>query len=465
MIESAPQTRHRFYWLLAALCVLAGAAVLAASWWRAAAPLAAHATATVGGHPPAAIGSGPWERVALPVPVADVSAVAVAPDDAATMYACSAHLVRDRTLDPTGPAPVMLWRTTDAGAHWTRYGPALASGTSCAIAIAPDDPARIGVQVLGVAARAVQGQPCSDTALYLSQDRGTTWRALPPHIPAAPAGARNIWCALQVTARHLFILTSVDVSSPTIQTTTLERSDDDGAHWVRSDTGLASGSLFSQVIVGRDDQLALLVYRWHTETKTEERDLLVSTDGGQTWHLESHPPEGIGTFLLRTEPGATQQWPTASQPFYALAGEQVPSDLFREEIFSSADGQGWDQVPALPVSGASDERRGVLQVLAALPDGRLAAWGVDPQAGVPAEGAFHEPATAFWLWTWDPAAQQWQVVPTPLAATQEEGCGLCWGSQVASGQGGTTYLYVANFVTTSLGPPPGIFRIRLPGRA
>jgi hypothetical protein len=118
----------------------------------------------------------------------------------------------------------------------------------------------------------------------------------------------------------------------------------------------------------------------------------------------------------------------------------------------------------LPVPGVSTERRGLFQVLAALPDGRLAAWGADPRAGVPTFTTMPQSATAFWLWLWDPVTRQWQVIPTPLPTTEEEGCGQCWYGQSAMDRTGETYLYVSHFGSVQVNPSLGLFRIRVTRR-
>lgn len=96
-----------------------------------------------------------------------------------------------------------------------------------------------------------------------------------------------------------------------------------------------------------------------------------------------------------------------------LEQEQIPSDLYRERVLASADGQHWALLPPLPVSGVSDLQRGILQTLSVLPDGRLALWGTDPRGGVPATEPSRYVVSGFWLWFWNPASQRWQFLPSP----------------------------------------------------
>jgi len=59
-------------------------------------------------HAPQRLSASAWEQVALPAVAADMRGFVAAPTDAALLFACSAQ-------------PMAYWRSTDAGAHWTRY--------------------------------------------------------------------------------------------------------------------------------------------------------------------------------------------------------------------------------------------------------------------------------------------------------------------------------------------------------
>jgi hypothetical protein len=336
------------------------------------------------------------------------------------------------------------------------------------MSIAPDDPRRMTLQV----AQSEQGtQPCTRSVFYISGDSGVTWRSLPPHTSLAPAHANAVWCELHVTAHHVFLAYSYTTASQAQQVSLLERSDDDGTTWLRADRGLGDGALFFMPNVGPGDTLAMTVLHLPALAGPTATELWTSPDAGQTWRLGSTLPEHPGTLLLAAPPQSGAAWPTPKRPFYALQAEQIPSDLYRERVLQSGDGQHWSLLPPLPVSGVSDGRRGILQALAVLPDGRLAIWGADPQAGLPGPTAIQEPMSAFWLWLWDPAAKQWQTVPLPLNVTASEGCGLCWSAQISVGADGITFLYLGDYVdplghdnASMTGQAlPGVLRVRLPG--
>ena len=406
-----------------------------------------------------------WEKIALPTPAAGTQDFVVSPVDPALLFDCTANL---QVADPGGsasPEPTTLWRSTDTGAHWQRSPLQLGSGTQCLISIAPDDPSRMTLQVTP----SEQGaQPCAYDEFYLSGDSGVTWQKLPPHTSLAPKSAENGWCDLQVTARYLFLAYTYDLgSSPQApQVSRLERSDDDGITWMRADAGLGTDALFFMPEIGPGETLTMPVVHPSSPAGPTATGLWTSPDAGQTWHLVSTLPEYPGPIMLAARAQSGVAWPTSERPFYALEEEQSPSDLYRERVLQSGDGQHWLLLPPLPVSGVSDERRGILQALAVLPDGRLAVWGTDPRAGLPAPNAIHEPTSAFWLWLWDPAARQWQSLPVPLKVTATEGCGLCWAAETSVSADGVPYLYL-DYASPGLTSQsrPGVLRIQLPTAA
>ncbi len=407
---------------------------------------------TVRGGTPATVGSGSWQHLSLPVPNADVIGFAPSPTDANTLYACTGHVVASRA------APMTLWRTTDAGAHWTNFGALAGLGVNCAISIAPDDAQRVLVQI---SSGVDKGVDCSTDSDYLSDDGGATWKHLPPYDLHMPDSTPFDWCFLEMTRDHLFLVFGSTES--TIATSLLARSDDDGQTWRRIDGGLGNDALFFPPAIGPDDQLAMTVEHARPQAGQAANSLWMSSDAGATWSKTSDLPGYPGPFLLSSFSTGGGTWPSASHPLYALANEQIPSDLFRESVLASDDGVHWSLLPPLPVPGVTGDRRGILQVLAALPDGRLAAWGADPLAGVPSENGQAYPQTHFSLWLWAPDAGTWQSVSTPLNITADEGCGLCWQGAASTAPDGSLWLYASRFYTDPTGEPPaGLYRLRIP---
>lgn len=410
---------------------------------------------------PSQIAPQTWEQIALPTPVSDTQDFVVSPVDPAMLFDCTADLQVAGPGGSASPEPMTLWRSTDAGGQWTRSPLQLGSGTQCLISIAPDDPSRMTLQVTPAEQ---ETQPCAHEVFYLSGDSGGTWRRLPPHLSLAPTSGVAGWCDLHVTARYLYLAYSYAAASPQApQVSLLERSDDDGLTWMRADAGLGNDALFFMPEIGPGDALAMPVVHPSTEAGSTATALWTSPDAGQTWRLASTLPEYPGPIMLAAHARSGVAWPTPGQPFYALEEEQPPSDLYRERVLQSGDGQHWSLLPPLPVPGVSDERRGILQALAVLPDGRLAVWGTDPQVGLSAPDAIHASMSAFWLWLWDPAARQWQTLPLRLNVTAAEGCGLCWAAETSASGDGVTYLYLRyaapDMTSQAL---PGVLRVALP---
>lgn len=398
---------------------------------------APYAVATIIQQSPQYLGSTDWEQLALPTPSADVINVRVSPANPHLLFACTAHLRRSLSGEKVAAQPVTLWRTMDTGAHWTRYTSTAGVGTACSFSIAPDDPQRVTFQVTQTVA-----QPCSQERWYLSSDGGTTWHPLPPHQSVAPAAAFG-WCDLHVTRHHLYLAYSYERSSQAPQVSILERSDDNGIHWTHADHGVGEDALFFMPALGPGDTLAMpVITNWRVSNRGASTRLWESTDAGLTWRQQSALPEYPGTIMLASQARPSHPWPDRTHPFYVLEQEQILSNLYRERVLASADGQTWSLLPPLPVPGASAERRGILQSLVALPDGRLAIWGTDPQTGL--QKISESVPERFWFWLWNPSAGQWQVFPQPLPVSASEECGLCWGAQAATDARGTTWLYVSH---------------------
>ena len=407
---------------------------------------------------PQRLAASDWEQVALPTVATDIQGIAISPADPGVILACAGR-------------PLALWRSTDAGSAWTRYAPTLGAAIQCNFSFAPDDARLVTLQA---AQPAPDSQACAHDSFFLSDDSGATWRELPPHTSIAPATSAIGSCDLMVTRHHLFLHYYYEMTPQSPQRSLLERSDDNGQTWTRADRGLGDDALYFMPQVGLDETLtlALTVVRMPAEMSPgaiQGAELWVSADAGQTWRQVSRLPVGVGTFLWSSWPqSAVRAWPSPAHPFYALEAEQIPSSLYRERALMSVDGQRWSLLPPLPVSGATEQRPGILQALAALPDGRLAVWGPDPQGSVPAgDGGSVDTHTvevqAFWLWLWSPATQRWQAFPMSLPTPASEGCGLCWGASASTVRGGAAYLYVERLESAPPGAAaPGMFRLRLP---
>jgi hypothetical protein len=105
----------------------------------------------------------------------------------------------------------------------------------------------------------------------------------------------------------------------------------------------------------------------------------------------------------------------------------------------------------------------------------LLALGVDPQSGVPSEGAMNGPdrwagTPAQWLWVWDQRVGRWLVWPTPLPLPYRWGCGVClqhgatWtrGLTPSDATASGTYLWLREVLGHGLGDGNVAYRIFVP---
>jgi hypothetical protein len=386
----------------------------------------------------------------MPVAGGSLLGYVVSPIDPTTVYAC--------TNDPNSTTQHMvLWRTREAGQHWSRLALPASAGNSCSISISAVQPQRIVYMTY-----AAGDEPaCESATLYLSTDGGSTWKHI-VHNSSAPDTRMSVFCTITVTSHDLYFLSSYGGEMNTPQQSILERSTNDGDSWEGIDSAFGSGSLFLSPQVGADDTtLAISVWSHVSGLDHEGANLWMSHDAGSTWQWIGPVPGG--TFLLTSHQHGNA-WPSSASPFYLLINEQLPEALYAERVAQSNDGRRWTALPPLPVPGTSATHLGISQVLDVTNDGRLLAFGADPKTGLAAQGQADQnapPTPAFWLWMWNPRLTRWQVFPNPLAHPVHIGCGLCWDTSLSVGAAHTTYLYIYN-QDTLYPTSQSFFSIRLP---
>ncbi len=401
--------------------------------------------------PPVRVASSSWESLSLPLSGTPLLFYTVSPTDPATMYACTSTPAAPGTS--ASAVPILLWRTQDAGQHWSHLPLPSTLGTNCSLSIAPDQPQRIAYLVTNASD---DQRPCDRDSLYLSPDGGATWRHI-PHTSVAPPGASPSTCQVIVTSQQLYLWSSYGGGQDSPQASLLERTDDDGATWFRADTDFGPGVLFFPPQLGEQDTLATVV-RPATLSASESQSVLwMSHDAGRSWQQVGAIPAPAGIFLLTT-PQLGSIWPAPAAPFYTLVQEQLPSNLYRLQVLQSVNGHHWNFLAPLPVPRASAAHPGLLQALAITNAGTLLAFGADPQTGVPDPASAEPgPTPAFWLWIWDPHTGRWLVLTSPLNDPAGVGCGLCWSGVLSTGQD-----YLTSLVVYHWGDESHLFRILLP---
>lgn len=321
---------------------------------------------------PARSAQASWETIALSRLTGTDRALlfyAVSPVDPGTIYACIGN--------GSSPSqhPIRLWRTHDAGQHWSALSLPASAGTGCAISIAASQPQRIAFLATNTYANQ---HPCDQDTLYLSNDGGNSWKHI-PYTSLAPAGAQTVFCQVTVTTHSLYLCYSYVSGQNTSQVSILERTEDDGATWQRIDSAFGASALFSPPEIGPNDTLAIAVT--HLSSSNSQLALWMSHDGGDSWQQAGILPTA-GTYLLAPRQQIAS-WPSSTAPFYMLASEQIPSDLYELRAFESGNGRQWTALPPLPAPGTSVSQPGLLQALAVTDDGRFLAFGVNPETGLP----------------------------------------------------------------------------------
>ncbi|HEV2583200.1 MAG TPA: hypothetical protein VGT44_20230 [Ktedonobacteraceae bacterium] len=380
--------------------------------------------------PPHGLEPSTWQSIPLPRLDLELLAYVVSPVDPATIYACTSN------GSSQAQNRIALWRTQDTGQHWSSLHLPASPGTGCQLSLIPTQPPRLAVLVTNPYGNL---RPCDNDSLYLSDDGGNSLQHV-PYSSIAPEGAQTVFCQVMMSSHYLYLYYSFDDRGNALQMSLLERTGDMGVTWTRIDTTFGANALFLPPQVGAKDSLAVIVRHLPLAVK-DEPVLWTSLDGGASWKRVGTLPDQIGTFLL-APPSANTSWLTATTPFYALAEEQIPSNLYRLRVFESGNGQQWSPTPPLPVPGASTTQPGLLQALAVFADGRLFAFGVNPKNGLSGSASTQRKTSAFWLWMWNPHSSRWQVLPTPLNYLADESCGLCWNAQASSSSNQANNLYV-----------------------
>jgi photosystem II stability/assembly factor-like uncharacterized protein len=271
-------------------------ALYAAMRWRNIGPFRGGRTVAISGVPgdgriayTGAVGGGVWKtvdagRTWTPVmdsqPVASIGAIAVAPSDPSTVYVGSGEAdMRSDIIHGNG-----MYRSTDAGASWTRIG--LDDSRQLGrIFVDPHDPRTLLVAALGHAYG-----PNDTRGVYRSTDGGTTWTRTLFHDAntgaidlAADASGHEVFASLWQTRRPPWN-TYPPSNGPG---TGLYKSTDGGVTWTP-----VTGGGFPSADVGK---IGLAVApsdpnRIYAIVDARDGGLYRSDDGGVTWRIVDKDP-------------------------------------------------------------------------------------------------------------------------------------------------------------------------------
>src|SRR5579859_6664022 len=86
--------------------------------------------------------SSAWESLSLPAPNTALLSSIVSPDNPSTIYSCT-----KASGAPEVASSIALWRTRDAGQHWSSLPIPKATGTNCSNSLAPSLQQRVAVLI------------------------------------------------------------------------------------------------------------------------------------------------------------------------------------------------------------------------------------------------------------------------------------------------------------------------------
>lgn len=417
---------------------------------------------------------GDWQQepqVTLPTP--DISWYTSAPNDPNTLYACSAAQTDKNGAVKDGP--LAFWYSRDMGQHWSSAPIPHTSATYCNVFAAADEPQRLALISQYYGSVPSQLAACSQVSLFLSDDGGAHWHAVPslPGSPIQPGQDSNCTVTPWVTAHHLYLYYYYSVmvvtksgntkSSVAQGGTSLVRSDDGGKTWKKLDADIPPGTQgdFYPSLLDDGETLLLPVNQYdppaNGKPEHEHTWLWVSRDAGDSWK----PLADVDGLLIQTAlplADARSLAPSPAHPLYLVSAASMPSRYLRMQIAQMTDLNHWSPLPPLPIAGASPKRLGITSILTTTPSGRLLVFGLGPDGLIPSsdqQQAGDQQFNQQWLWEWDPIASRWTLL-TPALDMPWPTCGdHCWRGGIApiqnGGSGTGSYLWVEEYDHANLG--------------
>ena len=190
-------------------------------------------------------------------------------------------------VDPSG-----LWRTTDGGADWTDVTPPSVSGRLSSYAVSHDFLDATHAWIAESGQGAAGGAEHYITTLRTT-DGGKTWQEGAP--VGGPFTTSDLFPQLFfIDQNHGWLLRGTQSSSPKASTSSLYSTDDAGLHW----SFTSSVPLTFQAISVPRPPIAFssLTTGW---ILAADSSLLVTHDGGATWHVHPLPVRPFSALSFR----------------------------------------------------------------------------------------------------------------------------------------------------------------------
>jgi photosystem II stability/assembly factor-like uncharacterized protein len=263
---------------------------------------------------------------------------------AGNRVAAVAGVTGDANVVYAGAASGGIWKTTDAGTHWTPIFEGQEVSSIGALAVAPSNP---NIVWAGTGETWVRGHISAGNGVYRSTDGGKTWA----HAGLDSSG-RVGRIAIHPTDPNIVFVAAQGFSYGPQQERGIYRTTDGGAHWQRvlfvdPNTGgidVVMHPADPRILFAATWQLEMHTWGW--ESGGPGSGIWKSTDGGDTWtRLSGHglPAHDVGKIGLAIAHSAPNR-------VYALieTADGVPQDgrpADRGELWRSDDGgANWNVV-------------------------------------------------------------------------------------------------------------------------
>jgi photosystem II stability/assembly factor-like uncharacterized protein len=247
-----------------------------------------------------------------------IAAIAGIPGDPSTYYA--------------GAASGGVWKSIDAGHHWTPVFDKMPAAAIGALAVAPSQPSTVWAGT--GEAWMIRDNDVAGNGIYKSTDAGKTWKLM-----GLPDSGRIGRILVHPTNANIVFACVLGRSTAPSEDRGVYRTEDGGAHWQRvlfagplaGCSGLAMDPKNPETMVAGTWQVEL--HTWGEFGGGPQSGVWMSHDGGTTWKKVEHPglaKDGVGKVDVAIAPSNPNR-------VYALMQTKDQGSLWR----SDDGGESW----------------------------------------------------------------------------------------------------------------------------